>query len=164
MADYCVAYVTKTGTSKEMAERITNRLNEMNVDTEVRNLAEMDNPEDYKGIIVGGPINGMRMSTAFKENSSRLKSRLPRVLGVYAASMLYFHGRKMWVNAINKQLSATAEELGTTRFGVFGGRSPGPLPGIARWIFGTPSDMPADTVDWTKLSDWTDEIARDLAG
>jgi flavodoxin len=44
MADYCVAYYSKTGTTQDMADRIAEYLNEHDVSTEVKDLTTLDDP------------------------------------------------------------------------------------------------------------------------
>jgi flavodoxin len=162
MADYCVAYYSKTGTTQDMADRIAEYLNEHDVSTEVKDLTTLNDPAAYRGMILGGPINGMNMAAEYSRHVERLAGKFPPVLGVFAASITYYHGRKMWVNAIEKNVSAAAHALGSSRWGIFGGRSENPMPAFARWIFGLPKDMPTDTVNWLEIVNWIQGILAEL--
>ncbi len=110
MADYCVAYNTRTGTTKDIAGHIAEYLSTHNVACEIKDLGDLTNPEEYRGIILGTPINGMNVTPAFTESVSALGDRLPPVLGVFASSITYRHGRKNWVSAIDAKIRAAAAE------------------------------------------------------
>jgi hypothetical protein len=49
MADYCVAYYSKTGTTQDMADRIAEYLNEHDVSTEVKDLTTLEDPSGIPG-------------------------------------------------------------------------------------------------------------------
>jgi flavodoxin len=162
MADYCIAYHSKTGTARDIGARIAEYLNQHDVSTELKPLEELNDPGSYRGIILGGPINGMNMAAAFRQELARLEGSLPAVLGVYAASIVFNHGRTKWVKIIRKNVSSLAAEFGTDRWMVPGGRTDRPMPGFARWIFGLPKTMPLDTVNWLTVINWSQEILGDI--
>jgi flavodoxin len=130
MADYCVAYYSKTGTTQDMADRIAEYLNEHDVSTEVKDLTTLNDPAAYRGMILGGPINGMNMAVEYSRHVERLAGKFPPVLGVFAASITYYHGRKMWVNAIEKNVSAAAHVLGQQQMGDLRGPQREPHAGL----------------------------------
>ena len=60
MSKILVAYVSKTGTTKEVAEEIGRILEEKGLEADVMEIPRVQGFEGYSGAVIGSPINGMR--------------------------------------------------------------------------------------------------------
>jgi menaquinone-dependent protoporphyrinogen oxidase len=159
-----VAYISKTGTTEEIARRIGEILGakgaEKNIDVEVAPIDGIGSVRGYDRLILGSPVNGMKVLPQFKEflGAKVAGSNVPA--DIFIVSYLFERGRKVWKKAIRKDLEKIRTLAGASSAEIFAGRLPGPLPAFARFIFGTPKDLPLDMRDWGKIEAWAEGIAE----
>lgn len=165
-----IAYISKTGTTEEIARRIGAIMEEKsggardestdntpnNARIDVLPISEVDvsNLQNYDRFILGSPINGMKVLPEFKTFISEKIAGVGKPVDIFIVSYMYERGRKMWRNAIRKDAEKIRALAGASSVEIFGGRIPSPLPGFARVIFGLPRDLPLDLRDWGKIEGW----------
>ncbi len=157
-----IAYISKTGTTEEIARKIAVILKERSdtdgssVLIDVLPISEVDSAllQDYDRIILGSPINGMKVLPEFKAFVGEKIAGLGKRIDLFIVSYMFERGRKMWRNAIHKDAKQTRALAGASSVEIFGGRIAKPLPGFARVIFGVPADLPLDQRDWAKIEAW----------
>jgi menaquinone-dependent protoporphyrinogen IX oxidase len=159
MSTYLVAYTSKTGTTKEIAERIVQCLEEANIKAEAKTLSEVTDLSSYDKIVLGSPINGMRLLPDFKDFLKKHESEKDKFIALYAVSIIHGNGRNFWTKAIQKDVDTVSTELGISNTAVFGGKSESAMPGFARFIFGLPKDLSNDLRDWNQIEHWAETLA-----
>ena len=164
MAKVLVAYATKTGTTKEIAQEIARALQAEGLDAEARGIGSVEGLEGWSAVIVGAPINGMSWlpeALGFvRDHASALRS-LPTAY--FLVSYLLFQGGGFWkarIRAALDRVSAIAPPVG---LGMFGGRLPAPLPTAARVLFGVRKGAPLDLVNPEAARAWARQLAPRLA-
>jgi menaquinone-dependent protoporphyrinogen IX oxidase len=158
-----VGYVTKTGTTEEVAEFVGQALRAGGCEVEIRNIDSVDSLEGFDRLVLGSPINGMRVLPEFRTflETKVAGSGLP--VDLFIVSYLYVPGRPIWKRAIAKDLEKLKAMVKADSVEIVAGRLPSALPGFARLIFGTPRDLPLDTRDWNRIKDWAEGLVRGSA-
>jgi len=161
-----IAYISKTGTTEEIAKRIGEILSargaEKNAEIEVAPLDSVGSLQGYDRLILGSPINGMKVLPQFKEFLRTKVAGANVPTDIFVVSYLFERGRNAWKKAIRKDVKNIKTLTGASSVEIFPGRLPGPLPALARFIFGTPKDLPLDMRDWGKIEAWAEEIAEKM--
>ncbi len=152
--NYLVAYISKTGTTKEIAQRIAEILQARGDKAEAKSLDTIGGISGYDRLILGSPVNGMKVLPEFDAfcKTQAASNGIPK--DIFIVSYLFENGRPMWRKAIQKDRSRLQSLLNARSAEIFGGRLEKPLPGFARFMFGTPKDLPLDIRDWKKIEDW----------
>ncbi|MHB1484745.1 MAG: flavodoxin domain-containing protein [Saccharofermentanales bacterium] len=153
-----IAYVTKTGTTKNAADEIAAVLQENGFETDVVPFAEVMKIEDYDAVIIGAPINGMNWhpdASAFVAKHQIELNRVPT--SYYFMSYILFQGCGFWKKAINKSLDKVSLIVKPVKVGKFGGKLGKEFPAFARILFGVKKDSPIDLTDNTAVRKWADE-------
>lgn len=105
-----VAYATKYGSTREIAERIAMRLDEQGFDTEMRPAGDAGSVEQYSAVVLGTPLYigaMLRPASTFLERYAAHLNRMP--LAVFASGPMY---RSDGFEEPRKQLDAVLEKLG----------------------------------------------------
>ena len=164
MASVLVAYATKYGSTREVAEAVATALGEHGVDTAVRPAGEVTDLDDYAAVILGGALYYFR----WHRHARRFLARHRRALAVLPVAV-YAMG----------PLSDTAEEFDGARgqldralarqpwlspvsVAIFGGRLD---PEGLRFPDSNPAmkNMPASDVrDWAEIKAWADSLLDSL--
>ena len=158
MSKYLVGYISKTGTAKEIAERIASKFRANKIETDIVPLENIKSLDQYSGIILGSPINGMKLLPEFKAFIEANQSKLNNVIGFFVVSYMFAHARNFWKRAIQKDIDRVNLLFKPQSVTVFGGRINRRMPGFANLIFGLSKDMPLDVRNWDKIEEWTDEL------
>ncbi|MCK8060378.1 MULTISPECIES: flavodoxin domain-containing protein [unclassified Fusibacter] len=163
MSKVLIGYVTKTGSTREVAQRINEILTNKGHTVEIRQLDEVKDFKGFDSIIIGAPINGMNWRQDAYEFVNTHKAELSNVkVAYFALGIMAYQGRKLWNKTVNKALvkpSSIVEPIDTA---VFGGVSGDVMPAPVRFIFGIPKDSKADQRDWTKIEEWADGLCSKL--
>lgn len=160
MKKILVAYVTKTGTTQEVANEIASILEKNGLSAEVLAIKDLQKLEEYAGIVIGAPINGMKWlpeAGKFVEDNKSVLSNMPTAL--FVISYLFEHGRPFWHKKIQADIDAVKKKVNPAMVGVFGGRTTSRFPAPLRLLFGLPKDMPMDLRDWDAIRAWANELA-----
>ena len=127
---------------------------------EVRPVAEVTSLAGWDAVVLGAPINGMRL---VPEMTSFIAAREAELRGLrtalYAVSYMHGAARPRWSRAIESSTSDAAARAGAGSWKVLTGRIEKRLPGFARAIFGLPQNAPLDRRDPATAAAWAREIA-----
>ena len=164
MVTYLIGYVSKTGTTKEIAERIAGRMKDENIETEVLPLKEIHKTGHYSGVILGSPINGMKLLPEFHSFIRSHKTLKKEIIGFYTVSYIFEKGRKNWRAIIRKDVNKVRTQLDPGLTAIFGGRIDKKMPKIINILFGLPQDLPLDNRNWTQIDQWADAIISSIKG
>lgn len=163
MKKVLIAYISKTNTTKEIAEHIKVALQTEEVSVDVLSFNEIKNIEDYSAVIIGSPINGMMwlpQATAFVESNKEELNKVPTAY--YFVSYLFKDGRKMWQKAIDKSLNKASQIVKPVAVGRFSGRVDKKFPMFFAWVFGIKRDLPLDLVDFKQADKFVAEFKQYL--
>lgn len=155
-----IAYISKTGTTEEIARKIgvimkgKAEKDANGAQIEVLPISEVGAIQEYDHLILGSPINGMKVLPQFKVFIGEKVAASGKPVDIFIVSYMFGRGRKMWHNAIRKDAERMRALVGASSVEIFGGRIPGPLPGFARFIFGLPGGLPLDLRDWNEIEAW----------
>jgi len=149
-----VGYVTKTGTTEEVAAAIGQALRAKGFDADVKPLDAVAGVEGYDLLVLGSPVNGMRVLPEFNAFLKAKVAGSGKPVDLFIVSYLYDAGRTIWKRAIRKELERLKVLVKPRSIEIVAGRLPKALPGFARLIFGTPRDLPLDIRDWDKIKAW----------
>lgn len=155
-----IAYVTKTGTTKETAEEISRTIKEEGFFPTVLPMADVQEFAGYDYIILGAPINGMNWhpdATAFLTKNQAELNQVPT--SYFFVSYLLKTGCGFWKKVIRKSLAKQSEIVKPISIGRFGGRVEKMFPAFARFMFGISKNAPVDATDFEEVRKW----ARDWA-
>jgi menaquinone-dependent protoporphyrinogen oxidase len=164
MTGVLVAYASRMGATREIAEVIGTRLAAAGLDVTVRDCADRPDADGYQALVVGSAIYVRRWLPAAKA--------LLRTLGPeWRGRVWLFHSGPCGDGAETEQVAAPrsvrkiATALGTAPVMTFGGRldrsqAVGP---ISRWM-ATGTELAGDFRDFDRIRAWADDIAYALTG
>ena len=160
MARFLVAYATKRGSTREVAEAVAATLARQGLEVELRPAAEVGALEDYDGVVLGGSLYMGR----WHEDARRFLRRHRRALAeltvaVFGMGPLTTKDRD--VAGSRHQLEHALEkvpEVEPVAVAIFGGVVD---PAKLHFPF---SHMPAsDARDWDAIRVWAEEVAAAAA-
>lgn len=157
-----VGYVTKTGTTMEIAQRVGETLRSRGIEADVAAITVDRDLRAYDRLVFGCPINGMKVLPDFATYLGGYAARAGRPVDLFIVSYMFEKGRSMWRKAIRGEAERAKALVGAGTVEIFGGKIAGALPGFARFIFGVPSGMPADIRDWEKIDRWANSLADSM--
>jgi menaquinone-dependent protoporphyrinogen oxidase len=154
-----VAFATKRGSTREVAEAIAATLSESGVEVELRPAAESGDVGRYAGIVLGGPLyTGRWHRDARRFLARRHRELADKRVAIFAVGPLKLDEKQ--VTGSRRQLDralAKARGLEPVSVAIFGGVID---PAKLRFPF---NRMPAgDARDWDAIRAWAREIATDL--
>ncbi len=158
MNKYLIGYVSKTGTTQEIAEKIAAKFMEHEIKVDVLSLENIENTDQYAGIILGSPINAMKLLpelNSFIESNENIKKKS---VGIFVVSYIFGNGRKIWNNFIQKDINRVKSQLAPKTIAVFGGRLDKKMPGFVNFLFGLSKDLPLDNKNWNHIDEWANEL------
>lgn len=163
MKKILVAYASKSGSTKEVAEVIGEVLTADNTEIYVRNIDSIANVIDYDCIVIGAPINGMRwMQDAVDFVGIHQSDLMYKPTAFFSLSYTVMLGRKMWKNQIVKAFNIVSKQVPPVATATFGGKVDGELPGVMRFVFGVPKNTPGDQRDWAMIRDWATSVGTEF--
>lgn len=157
-----VGYVTKTGTTMEIAQRVGEALAARGIEADVAAITVDRDLRAYDLLVFGCPINGMKVLPDFATYLGGYAAKAGRPVDLFIVSYMFEHGRSMWKKAIRGEAERVKALAGARTAEIFAGRIAGSLPGFARFIFGVPKDLPADIRDWEKIERWANNLADSM--
>lgn len=157
-----IAYVSKTGTTGEIARRIGDILASRreagaggsSAIVSVKPIADVTSLEGVDRLVLGSPINGMKVLPEFRTflQEKVAGNGIPSAL--FIVSYLYLQGGAMWKRAVAREAEHMKELAGADSFAIFGGRLPAAMPGFARLLFGVRGNPPLDVRNWEEIERW----------
>ncbi|MFW6363297.1 MAG: flavodoxin domain-containing protein [Spirochaeta sp.] len=160
MSSYLIAYYSKTGTTREIAEEIADHLSRSGHSATVIPGQEVQDISPYSHVILGAPVNGMQWVPEAKEFLAAHASALAqKELSLFTVSYVMHTGWRFWRSAVTKGISELAKQYSASHTTHFRGRINGQMPAPARVIFGIPRTAAADLRDQDEVAAWTRTIA-----
>lgn len=163
MKKLCIAYVTKTNTTKEIAEEIGKVAREKNWTVKVPPLTAVADLREYDAVLIGAPINGMQWlpeAVEFVEKHQKVLAERPT--SYFLVSYLMNSGAKMWKKTIDKSLNKVSDIVAPMKIGKFDGRVEDEFGTIPRLLFGLKKGTPLDLRDWDQIREWASEYVAEL--
>jgi menaquinone-dependent protoporphyrinogen oxidase len=159
MTQVLVAYASKMGATKEIAEAIGVRLVERGLDTTVLDAGAVDSVDRYDAVVLGSAIYAARWR--------REAVRFVQQHGAALASRQTWLFESGWVGTRPATVTPTpgarrrAARLGAPAPTVFGGRLD---PDLATGFMdrALAKRMPGDARDWAEIRAWADQLADAL--
>ncbi|MCK5816406.1 MAG: hypothetical protein KAH15_00245 [Candidatus Marinimicrobia bacterium] len=164
MSKLCIAYVTKTNTTKEIAEEIGKVAREKNWNVKVLPVSAIANLEKFDAILIGAPINGMQWlpeANEFVEKHQKTLQEIPTAY--YLVSYLMNSGAKRWQKTINKSLNKASALVKPMMIGKFDGRIEDEFGAVPRLLFGVKKGTTLDLRDWNAIRAWANEYIDELS-
>ncbi|MDX9826292.1 MAG: flavodoxin domain-containing protein [Spirochaetia bacterium] len=155
---YLIAYISKTGTTEEIAKRIAGILEERGDKAEAKPISMIADLSGYDRIVLGSPVNGMKVLPEFDSFCKEKAAACSAPKDLFMVSYLFEKGRPMWRKAIQKDKNRLKGLLGARSAEIFGGKLEKQLPGFARFMFGTPKDLPLDIRNWQAIEAWAKNL------
>lgn len=171
-----VAYASRHGATRGIAERIAERLRSQGLDADLRPAAEVKDAAKYDGFVVGGAaymFHWLGEATSFVEHNRTLLAGRPTWLftsGPIGTDLVDKEGRDVFESSIPKEFAKLREMVHPRGEKVFfGAYDPNAKPiGMAeRFMTLMPASardaLPTgDFRDWPAIDAWADEIAAVL--
>jgi menaquinone-dependent protoporphyrinogen oxidase len=165
MSKLCIAYVTKTNTTKEIAEEIAKVAREKSWEVKVLPVSAIDDPEEFDVILIGSPINGMQWLPEAVEFVEKNQAALKEIsTSYYLVSYLMNSGAKRWKKTIDKSLNKVSALVKPLMIGKFDGRIEDEFGAVPRLLFGVKKGTPLDLRDWDAIRTWAKEYIQKVEG
>jgi menaquinone-dependent protoporphyrinogen oxidase len=159
MAKILVAYASKRGSTREVADAIALRMREHGLEVDVTAAGDVGGLAGYNGLVVGGALYTGR----WHADARRLLKRQRRVLAVLPFAVFAMGPRTTEMHDLaqsREQLDhalAKTPELAPVAVGVFGG-----VLDPTRLRFPFNRLEASDARDWEAIRAWADDIARKI--
>ncbi len=173
-----VAYASKYGSTKGIAEHIGKKLNEHGLEADVINVDEVKNLESYNAFVIGSAVfmgSWMKQAKQFVSKNQALLSTRPVWLfssGPTSDKKTDAKGRDLLETSVMPQeidgLKALVKPRGHKVFfgALFGEKLTGFVGFVYRIVQKIPSarqNMPeGDFRDWKEIESWTNTIAEEI--
>ncbi len=156
MIKVLIAYTSKQGATKEVAEAIARHLSESESDVVIKSMDAVANVDPYDLVVIGAPINGMRwVQEAIDFVGIHQSELLYKKVAYFSLSYTVKHGRQFWKNRIHKAFDEVSIQVPPLMTAGFAGKVDGTLPAVMRFIFGVAKDVPNDQRDWDEIEEWS---------
>lgn len=163
MSRVLIGYATKTGSTKEVAERICKIMIDKGHKVDIKPLETVKDLSDYESIVIGAPVNGMMWRPDALEFVKSHKQELDQRKVVYfTLAMMAHQGRSMWQKRVQKALNKPSALVTPIDTAIFGGVAGDDIPAPLRVLFGIPKDSASDQRDWNRIDSWANDIAAKL--
>jgi menaquinone-dependent protoporphyrinogen oxidase len=160
MKKVLIAYGTKTGSTKEVAEEIGKVLGSCGIRAEVSPFSAAQDLEGYSGYILGAPVNGMRwLPEALAFVNANQAAMRGKPVAYFLLSVVMSGGRPGLRKMIPNCLDPARAVLEPVSVGTFGGRMQSDPPFILRLMFGIKKDCPRDGRNWEEIRAWAKGMA-----
>jgi menaquinone-dependent protoporphyrinogen oxidase len=162
-----VAFASRHGATRGVAERIRARLVESGLDVDLRGVEDVARLPPGSAVVLGSPVYDQRWPPEADEFVRRHADVLAdRELWVFSVGT--FGDRKRWIGRFvtrePRGIDELREALGPRDYRVFAGvirREQWPLP--SRMLYHLFGGRLGDNRDWREIDAWADGIARALA-
>lgn len=164
MASVLVAYATKYGSTREVAETVATRLRERGVEVDVRPARDIDSLDGYDAVVFGGALYFFRLIREGRRFLSRHRKALSAVpVAVFGMGPIedtaeqYVDARKHLDKSLDKNQS-----ISPVAVTVLGGALD---PTALRFPHANPATRklpPSDLRDWEAIKTWADSLPEAL--
>ena len=157
-----VAYATKHGSSREIAEAIGGRLRERGLDAEVRQVGEVDGVEMYEALVIGSAVylgSWRKEALAFLDRHAETLHRVPTWLFSSGPT-----GTEPTDDALLEKRQRRLDAVGARNHHLFrGALDPDDLGFLERGAVKAAKAPLGDFRDWDEIQAWAATIAGELA-
>lgn len=163
MKNLCIAYVTKTNTTKEIAEEIGKIAREKDWKVKILPLTAVADLREYDAVLIGAPINGMQWlpeANEFVEKHQEVLNERPT--SFFLVSYLMNSGAMRWRKLIDKSLNKASNIVAPFSIGKFDGRVEDEFGAIPRFLFGLKKGTPLDLRNWDQIRGWANDYIDTL--
>jgi len=166
-----VAYASKYGSTKEIAEFIAERLRQGGVSAEARSVETVSNPEDYEALVVGSAVYMQHwMDPAIEFVNKHHAALAERPVWLFSSGPLELSPELVAKNDLDivpKEIPGLQESFKPRDHRVFFGvLDPKKLSFKHKALRKLPAARPlfpeGDFRQWDEIKSWTDEIAQTL--
>lgn len=163
MGAVLIAYISKAGSTKEIAEEIGKVLGESGIRTEIQDLLTLQDFGDYSAVVIGAPINGFRWLPEAEKFIEDHKDQLEKKQTAYfIVSYLLKTARASLRKKMGQTLEKAKSIVAPISEGYFGGRVDSNFPALFRLMFGVKKDAPMDVRNWDEIRAWAAKLATKL--
>ncbi|WP_304454651.1 flavodoxin domain-containing protein [Nocardiopsis sp. YSL2] len=161
-----VGYASEHGSTREVAQRIADRLSERGHSVEVWTLADAPSADGYEAVVLGSAVHGgawlAEASDYLHANTAPLGQR-----PVWAFSVGLARAVGGWFHKHARDPQEVTELRESARLRehrlLAGALSPEHLPMFGRAVYRIMGGRYGDFRDWTEIDDWAGAIAADLS-
>ncbi len=167
-----VAYATRYGSTREIAERIAETLRARGHEAEARPVKAAGDPSGYDAFVVGSAVyfgSWLKEATQFVRRNQALLAGRPVWLfssGPISAEATDARGRNLRQEAEPKEIAEFRRTLEPLDHRVFFGQLDRGRLGLMHWLVASMPAFPGsegDFRDWNDIETWAADIARELA-
>ena len=164
MASVLVAYATKYGSTREVAEAVAERLRERGLEADVRAAGDVDSLDGYGAVVFGGALYFFRLIREGRRFLSRHRKALTaKPVAVFGMGPIedteeqYADARKHLDKSLGKSsaMSPVAVTVFGGAFDPTGLRFPDANPAMKKM-------PPTDLRDWEAIAAWADSLPEAL--
>jgi menaquinone-dependent protoporphyrinogen oxidase len=164
MASVLVAYATKFGSTREVAERVASRLRERGTEVDLRAAREVKSVDGYDAVVFGGALYMFRLIREGRRFLSRQRKRLGHIPFAVFAMGPTESVEQHFLDARTHLDKTLVKMEGVTSVAVtiFGGLFD---PARLRFPYanaGTRAMPAADLRDWKAIEAWADSLPEKL--
>jgi menaquinone-dependent protoporphyrinogen oxidase len=160
-----VAYASKHGSTKEIAEAIGGAIREEGLDADVHTAKDVLNVRTYDAVILGAPVYATRLLGDIASLAKRFEEDLKeKPVFAFVSGMTVKERTPENVQKMEKTLHHVRDHVDIQgEIGVFGGRiDPGNVP-VVGWFVKKKKDREIEDIrDWDRIRDWGRSVAREL--
>lgn len=161
MKKILVAYVSKQGSTKEVAQAVGRHLEAAGMEVHTKSTDAVASVEPYDCVVIGAPINGMRLVQDVVDFVGIHQSELlSKQVAYFSLSYTINVGRPFWKKKVIKAFDTISKQVPPISTHSFAGRVASQLPAAARLIFGVPQGTPDDQRDWSEIESWTNSLTE----
>ncbi|MBN1332505.1 MAG: flavodoxin domain-containing protein [Synergistales bacterium] len=158
-----VAYETKKGSTREVAEAIASEIRSCGWDATAMDIKGSPSPEEYDHVILGGPVYMGKIKEVrayVQRHEEELKERLA---GAFAVGMSFAVAEEEQQASGRKALDDAIAPMKATHLGYFAGRiDPAKLSLIEKGMIKMVKSPVGDFRDWDAIKAWAREVITDL--
>lgn len=160
MSHVLVAYASKHGSTREIAEVIGESLRETGLEVDVRAAAEVDDLGPYDAVVLGSALYSAHWQRDANRFVRRHRAELPqRPVWLFSSGPLDWSADRADI-PLAEHVARDVEPIGARGHRTFGGRLLPDTPGIEPHILAT--HPTGDFRNWTAIRAWAREIAGAL--
>lgn len=159
-----VGYVSRTGSTEEVARSIAKELSSKGFSAEAKSLSEPGDLAAYDGFVIGAPVNGMAWAPealSFVQDKAAVLASKP--VAYFLLSIAYGAGRPSLKAAMAARLGPPSAIVAPVATACFGGLLATDPPLVLRIAFGIKKGAPRDSRDWTAVRAFSDLLAEKFA-
>ncbi len=161
-ASVLVAYATRYGSTREVAETVAATLRESGLEVDLEQLRQVHSVDQYRAIVIGAPLYMFRWHKDALNFLSRYHTALTtRPVAIFALGP--FHADKKEFQGAREQLDKELEKfpwLTPATIEIFGGKFDPEKLTFPHNLVPALKKMPASDVrDWTVIRAWANDLA-----